>query len=55
MDEDYIIKSRVVYLLMQGWNDFSAIQKHLDLSDEDMSVIMQWLIKEEYITTYTIH
>lgn len=54
-DEVDIIKSRVVFLLVHGWNDFTAIQKQLNISDEDMGIIMQWLIKEEYITTYTIH
>ena len=55
MDEVDIIKSKVMFLLVHGWNDFTAIQKQLNISDEDMGEIMQWLIKEEYITTYTIH
>jgi hypothetical protein len=50
-----VIKYKVIYLMMNGWNDFTAIQKHLNIPDEDMGEIMQWLIKEQYINTYTIH
>jgi len=52
MDED---KQKVVYLLANGWTDFDAIQERLEISDEDMEEIMEWLIAEDYIRSYTIH
>ena len=48
-------KYRVVYLLSQGWTDFNLIQKHLEISDEDMKEIMEWLIEEDYLKVHTIH
>ena len=51
MDDNY----KVVNLLAQGWTDFDAIQKHLEISDEDMDKIMEWLLEEDYIRAYTIH
>lgn len=48
-------RQRVVYLLAHGWTDFDLIQKHLEISDEDMEEIMEWLIAEDYIRSYTIH
>lgn len=48
-------KQRVVYLLAQGWKDFNLIQQHLEISDEDMKEIMEWLIEEDYIKVHTIH
>ena len=48
-------KQRVVYLLANGWTDFDAIQKHLEISNEDMEEIMEWLIEEDYIKVHTIH
>lgn len=55
MDDEEFIKHRVLYLLMHGWNSLQAIQEQLELSDESMGVIVQWLIDENYITTHTIH
>ena len=54
MDEE-VIKHRVLYLLMHGWNSLGAIQEYLELSDEDMGIILQWLVDEQYIITHTIH
>lgn len=54
MDEEFV-KQKVLYLLMHGWNSFGAIQEHLELSDENMGVILQWLVDEQYIITHTIH
>lgn len=55
MDDEEFIKHRVLYLLMHGWNSLQAIQEQLELSDENMGMIVQWLIDENYITTHTIH
>ena len=55
MDDLDVIKHKVVYLLVQGWTDFGAIQQRLEIADEDMHEIMQWLIEEDYIRTHTIH
>jgi hypothetical protein len=55
MDEEDFVKQKVLYLLMHGWNNLSAIQSHLELSDENMGVIMKWLVDENYIRTHTIH
>jgi predicted transcriptional regulator len=54
MDEDFV-KQKVLYLLMNGWNSLDAIQKHLELSNESMGIILQWLVEEQYIITHTIH
>ena len=54
MDEEFI-KGRVLYLLMHGWNSLGAIQEHLKISDENMGIILQWLVDEGYINTHTIH
>lgn len=54
MDEEFV-KQKVLYLLMHGWNSFGAIQEHLELSDENMGEILQWLVDEQYIITHTIH
>lgn len=51
MDDKY----KVVYLLSQGWTNFSLIQQHLEISDEDMEQIMVWLIEEDYLKVHTIH
>lgn len=55
MDEEEIIKQKVLYLLVHGWNSLEAIQEHLEISDENMGGILQWLVDEQYITTHTIH
>ena len=55
MDEEDFVKQKVLYLLMHGWNNLSAIQSHLELSDENMGVIMKWLVDENYIRAHTIH
>jgi hypothetical protein len=52
MDE---IKEEVIHLLINGWTSLEAIQKELELSDETMGEILEWLIDEEYIITHTIH
>lgn len=52
MDE---IKEEVIHLLVNGWSSLTAIQKELELSNEVMGEILQWLIEEEYIVTHTIH
>jgi hypothetical protein len=54
MDEDFV-KQRVLYLLMHGWNSLDAIQEHLELSNENMGIILEWLVDEGYIVTHTIH
>jgi predicted transcriptional regulator len=54
MDEEFV-KQKVLYLLMHGWNSLIAIQEHLELSDENMGAILQWLVDEQYIITHTIH
>jgi len=53
--DDEVIKNKVLYLLMHGWNSLGAIQEHLELSDESMGIILQWLVDEGYIKTHTIH
>jgi hypothetical protein len=55
MVDKEVIKYRVLYLLMHGWNSLGAIQEHLQLSDENMGIILQWLVDEEYIKAHTIH
>jgi predicted transcriptional regulator len=45
----------VIRLLAEGWNDFDAIQEHLELSDDAMDKIMERLLEEDYIRAYTIH
>jgi hypothetical protein len=52
MDE---LKHQVILLLAQGWTDLASIQEHADISDGDMSEIVQWLVDEEFIITHTIH
>ena len=52
---DEFIKHKVLFLLVNGWTDFGAIQQELDISDDDMHEIITWLHEENYITTHTIH
>lgn len=53
--EEESIKHRVLYLLVHGWTNLQAIQEELEIPDEDMGEIVQWLIDEDYIVTHTIH
>lgn len=52
MDE---LKHQVIVLLAEGWTDLSAIQEHVDITDEDMGEIVQWLVEEEFIILHSVH
>ncbi len=53
MDDEAFYK--VVYLIACGWEDFTEIQEALDLSEEEMSEILDQLAEEQIIERYTIH
>lgn len=55
MDELEVSKQKVLYLLKQGWTNMVLIQRHLDISEEDMECIVKWLFEEEYLKVHTIH
>lgn len=52
---DDFIKHKVLYLLVNGWNDLEAIQHNLQISDKNWKEIMKWLQDENYIVIHTIH
>lgn len=53
--EEVSPEHKVLYLLMNGWNNLEEIRSFLNLSVKQMEEIVKQLSLRGILTTYTIH